>query len=117
MALEMSEKREDLWEPCIFRTEAISGKGIAELVLGIYRHRQSLIQGKGLERKQRARTKTIFLEILQSEVMSHFVANIERKGQWDLIIDDLIEKRTDPYSMVKRIMAEEFGEKRGGNIS
>ena len=49
--------------------------------------------------------------------MSHFVANIERKGQWDLIIDDLIEKRTDPYSMVKRIMAEEFGEKRGGNIS
>ena len=117
MVLEMSKKRENEWEPCIFRTEAISGKGIAELVLGIYRHRQSLIQGKGLERKQRARTKTIFLEILQSEVMSHFVANIERKGQWDLIIDDLIEKRTDPYSMVKRIMAEEFGEKRGGNIS
>ena len=117
MALELSKKREDGWEPCIFRTEAISGKGIAELVLGIYRHRQSLMQSKGLETKLRARTKAIFLEILQSEVMIRFVANIEKKGQWDRIIDDLMEKRTDPYSMVKRVMMEEFGKTRGENIS
>jgi len=117
MALELSKKREDGWEPCIFRTEAILGKGTAELVLGIYRHRQSLMQSKGLETKLRARAKAIFLEILQSEVMSRFVANIEKKGEWDRIIDDLMEKRTDPYSMVKRVMAEEFGKIRGGNIS
>ncbi len=116
MILEMSSNRDSRWEPCIFKTEATAGKGIADLAMGIDRHKQSLMQSKGLERKLRARTKAIFLDILQSEVMSHFVATIEKKGQWDRIIDDLIEKRTDPYSMVKRIMVEEFGKKRGGNI-
>lgn len=117
MVLEMSNKRGKEWEPGIFKTEAIRGKGVEELLAGIAQHQLVLKQNKGLDRKLRAREKAIFLEILQSELMNHFIADIEKKGKWDQIIDDLIDKRMDPYSLVKRMMGEEFDNKKGGVLS
>jgi len=108
MVLEMGHRREDGWEPLIFKTEAILGKGIFELVYGIVRHKQALEQNNALEKKLRERTKTTFLEILGSEVMAHFVENIEKEGEWEKIIDDLMNRRTDPYSLAEKIMAEEL---------
>ena len=111
LVLEMGRRREESWEPLIFKTEAISGKGIFELVYGIVRHKQALEQNKLLERKLRERTKTTFLEILESEVMTHFVEKLEKEGDWGKIIDDLMNRRTDPYSLAQRIMAEELRKK------
>ena len=108
MALEMGRKREDRWEPTIFKTEAILGKGIFELVYGIYRHKQASEQSQTLEKKVRERTKATFLEILESEVMTHFVEKMEKEGKWESLIDDLTKRRTDPYTVVERMMAEEL---------
>lgn len=108
MVLEMGRKTEDDWEPLIFKTEAILGKGIFELVYGIYRHKQVLEQNNALEKKLRERTKTTFLEILESEVMAHFIEKMEKEGQWDKIIDDLMNRRIDPYSVAEKVMAKEL---------
>lgn len=108
MVLEMGRKREEGWEPLIFKTEATLGKGIFELVYGIYRHKQALEQSQTLEKKLRERTKTTFLEVLQTEVMAHFVEKMEKEGQWETIIDDLMNRRTDPYSVAEKIMTEEL---------
>lgn len=108
MVLEIGRRRDDGWEPLIYKTEAISGKGVFELVYGIYRHKQALEQSQGWEKKLRERTKTTFLEILGTEVMSHFVEKMEKEGEWDKIIDDLMNRRTDPYSMAERVMADEL---------
>ena len=110
MVLEMGRRKEDNWEPLIFKTEAILGKGIFELVYGIYRHKQALEQANVFEKKLRERTKTTFLEILESEVMAHFIEKMEKEGQWDKIIDDLMNRRTDPYSVAEKIMTEELKE-------
>ena len=108
MVLEMGRKREECWEPLIFKTEAILGKGIFELVYGIYRHKQVLEQSQTLEKKSRERTKVTFLGILEMEVMAHFIEKMEKEGQWDKIIDDLMNRRTDPYSMAEKLMTEEL---------
>ncbi len=108
LVLEMGRRREDGWEPLIFKTEAVSGKGISELVYGILRHKQAMEQNRLLEKKMRERTKTTFLEILQNEVMAHFIEKIDKEGEWEKIIDDLMNRRTDPYSMAERIMAKEL---------
>ena len=108
MVLEMGRKREDGWEPPIFKTEAILGKGIFELVYGIYRHKQVLEQTHALEKKLRERIKATFLEILQSEVMAHFIEKMEKEGRWETLIEDLMKRRKDPYSVVERMMAEEI---------
>ncbi len=108
MVLEMGRKRDDEWEPPVFKTEAILGKGIFELVYGIYRHKQALEQSQGLEKKLRERARKTFLEILETEAMAHFIKTIEKEGQWDKITDDLVNRRTDPYSLAEKIMAEEL---------
>ena len=112
MVLEMGRKRDDGWEPLIFKTEAILGKGIFELVYGIYRHKQALEQSQTMEKKLRERTKTTFLGVLQTEVMAHFVEKMEKEGQWETIIDDLMNRRTDPYSVAERVIAEELSKTR-----
>jgi len=108
MVLEMGQRRDDRWEPLIFKTEAILGKGIFELVYGIYRHKQALEQSRGLEKKRRERTKTTFLEILETEVMSHFIGKMKKEREWDKIMDDLTSRRTDPYSVAERMLADEL---------
>jgi LAO/AO transport system kinase len=108
LVLEMGRRKEDGWEPLIFKTEAISGKGIFELVYGTVRHKQALEQNRLLEKKLRERTKTTFLEILESEVMAHFVEKLEKEGEWEKIIDDLMNRRTDPYSLAEKIIDEEL---------
>ena len=112
MVLEMGRKREDRWEPTIFKTEAILGKGIFELVYGIYRHKQALEQSQTLEKKLRERTKATFLEILESEVMTHFVEKREKEGKWESLTEHLMKRRTDPYSVVERMIAEELNKTR-----
>ncbi len=108
MVLQMGRKRDDDWEPPIFKTEAIFGKGIFELVYGIYRHKQALEQSRGLEAKWRERTKKTFLEILETEAMAHFIEKIEKEGKWESILDDLMNRRTDPYSLTEEMIASEL---------
>ncbi len=108
MVLEMGRKREDGWEPPIFKTEAILGKGIFELVYGIYRHKQVQEQGKALEAKLRERAKATFFEVLETEVMSHFIQKMENQGGLERILDDLTKRRTDPYSLAEKMISEEL---------
>jgi LAO/AO transport system kinase len=108
MVLEMGKKREKGWTPLILKTEALLGKGMAELMEGISRHRQALEQSEAMKEKMRERAKAAFLGILESEVMSHFLREIERDGKWTAILDDLASRRTDPYSLVEQMMAREI---------
>jgi LAO/AO transport system kinase len=108
MVLEMGRKREGGWEPEILKTEAILGKGIFELVYGIYRHRQALEQSQTLEKKLKERAKATFLEVLETEVMAHFIEKMEKEGRLETIVDDIMNRRTDPYSLAEKMMTEEF---------
>ena len=105
MVLEMNKKREDGWEPLIFRTEAILGRGIVELAFGIYHHKQSLEQSKAFEKKLRERTEIIFRDILKTKIMDHIAETIEDSGEWETLIDDLMNRRIDPYSLAERLMS------------
>ena len=81
MVLEMGRRKEDGWEPPIIKTEAVMGKGILELVQGIYRHKQALEQSQAIKKRLRERAKATFLEILQTEVMSRLIEKIEKEGR------------------------------------
>ena len=109
LVLEMGKKREDGWEPPIFRTEAILGKGVVEVVSGMVRHHHVLMQTRAMERKLKERAKVTFLQILQSEVMGRFTQQMEEEGQWEKIVGDLMERRTDPYSLAQHMMGSAFG--------
>jgi LAO/AO transport system kinase len=116
MVLEMGKKREEYWDPIILKTEALLGKGIPELIQGISQHKQALEQTEAMKEKMRERAKATFMGILESEVMAHFLQKMDQDGNWNKILDDLVSRRTDPYSLVEAIMARELSSKdRGGS--
>lgn len=111
LALKIGGNRGDGWDPPIFKTEAISGKGIAEVVSGVNRHKHVLQQGHGFEKRLRERTKATFLKILEGKIMEHVTIKMEEEGRWDKILKDLLERHTDPYTMADRVIAGEFEKK------
>ncbi len=106
--LEMSPKREDDWTPLIFKTEALLGKGIFELVYGMYRHREKLMASDHFQRKILERTKWEFLCILDSELRDTIVERLIKDKRLDKIIDDLKRRKTNPYSVVQEILKGEL---------
>jgi LAO/AO transport system kinase len=106
MVLEIGRRKEDGWEPLIIKTEAVTGKGIPDLVQGIYRHKQALEQSQAIKKRLRERAKATFLEILQTEVMSRLIEKIEKEGRMERMIDDLMDRQIDPYSVVEKVMAD-----------
>jgi LAO/AO transport system kinase len=109
--LEMGPKREDGWTPPIFKTEALLGKGIFEFVYGVYRHKEKLMASEHFEKKNAERTKLEFLSVLSSELMDSVMAGLKKDKRLDKIIDDLIKKKVNPYSVVEKILDEKL--KRG----
>ena len=106
--LEMSPEREDDWTPLIFKTEALLGKGIFELVYGMYRHREKLMASDHFQRKILERTKWEFLCILDSELRDTIVERLIKDKRLDKIIDDLKRRKTNPYSVVQEILKGEL---------
>ena len=106
--IEMGPKREDGWMPLIFKTEALMGKGIFELIYGIYRHREKLMASDHFEKKKRERTKWEFLCILESELSDTIIERLKKDKRLDKIIDDLEKRKANPYSTVQKILEGEL---------
>jgi len=108
ITLEMSPEREDGWMPPIFRTEAVLGKGIFELVFGMYRHREKLMASDYFQKKILERTKWEFLSILDTELRDTIVERLIKDKRLDKIIDDLKRRKANPYSIVEEILDGEL---------
>jgi LAO/AO transport system kinase len=106
--LEMGSKREDGWAPPIFKTEALLGKGIFEFVYGVYRHKEILMGSEHFKKKNAERTKLEFLSVLSTELMENVMERLKKEKRLEKIIDDLIKKKRNPYSVVEKIVHEEL---------
>src|SRR4030066_2527656 len=93
MVLEMGKKRGDHWNPLIYKTEALVGKGVVELVFGIYQHKQALEHSEAMKEKMRERAKATFLGILESEVMSHLLEELRKRGNLETLIEALANRK------------------------
>jgi LAO/AO transport system kinase len=102
--LEMGGKRTDYWKPPIYRTEAISGKGIEKLVAGIQCHHEILHQ-KGLhQRRKKERARLEFLEILKSSLLKKLQQHLSQNGELDRIAEALVKREKDPYTLAEEII-------------
>jgi len=104
LALEIAGARYDNWAPPILKTEAISGKGVAEVVSAVYRHREALLQGGCFDQKVKERMKTTFVKILEGRITEQVMERIEREHLWDRILADLVARHVDPYTMAEQII-------------
>jgi GTPase len=105
--LSLSSYAEGDWRPPILKTEALSGKGIAELLEAVERFRAHT-RSKMVSRR-RARAEFRIRELLARR----FVESVEREvlepGELDRILDRIAARETDPYTAVDDIFRRAGG--------
>jgi LAO/AO transport system kinase len=107
--MEMAPPRQDGWVPPIFKTDALLGKGIFDLVYGVSRHWTCLIESEKLEEKNRLRAEKHFLKLLQTRLLENILERIEGGRTFKEILQKLVDRKVNPYSMVETIIQEQLG--------
>ncbi|OGP84195.1 MAG: GTPase [Deltaproteobacteria bacterium RBG_13_65_10] len=106
MMLEFNTYGEKDWRPIVIKAEALRSVGVDDLLEAIGRHRAWLGQGETLTNHLRERARVEFLEILKETLSERILASLEEAGRLRQIIAQLVEKETDPYSVVEGILKE-----------
>jgi LAO/AO transport system kinase len=92
----------DEWRPPILKTEATTGKGIAELgdTIDRFRERSSASQGG----RRRARAEWRLRELLAHRFARHVEERVLGAGELETILDRIAGRQLDPYSAVDDIV-------------
>jgi len=108
LSLDPSSKDERKWKIPIVSTSNIPPiSGITELVDTIAAHQKYLSDPTNEEyarEREMARRKNEINEIIKVEIFENMLENLINKQKWEEILQDVIEKKCDPYSAARSIM-------------
>jgi LAO/AO transport system kinase len=100
-------KETPAWMPQVYLTQARNDEGLEELLDGIREHQAFLGQEKGqaLRAARRQRLRQEFLELVKEGIFSHLAALLSEDNRLEAILDDILDRRTDPYSASEDLVA------------
>jgi LAO/AO transport system kinase len=98
--------RADGWRPPIVKAIATTGSGVGEVRQALEQFRSFQEQGALKEKRRRGYLRSRFLELLRRNLFEKVVRERLRDGALEQFVDDLLQHRADPYSLVERIVAE-----------
>ncbi|MBI1921070.1 MAG: methylmalonyl Co-A mutase-associated GTPase MeaB [Geobacter sp.] len=107
--LEMNSYREGAWRPKVLKTEAQKNLGIEEMVNEVEAHREHLFGTGEIRRIIEEKHAKQFLDNLRDRLFAEVYGHIHINGRFRKILDDIVERRRDPYSAVEEIIAEHLG--------
>ena len=95
------------WRPPIVKTEAISGKGVTELLAAVERFRAHSSAGRSGRRRARAEWR--IRELIAQRFLRHVEQNVLAAGEFDQILDRVASRDIDPYTAVDGVLARALG--------
>lgn len=107
--LEMNTYGEGAWRPKVLKTEAQKNRGIEEMVNEVEAHRAYLFGTGEIRRVLEEKHAKQFLDNLRDRLFAEVYGHIHVNGRFRRILDDIVERRRDPYSAVEEIIAERLG--------
>jgi len=95
----------DSWDPTIVETVAKNGEGVEELIETLADHHEFLETSGLLEEKAQMRYAEEIRNLLRDDVGDLLADEIERRGGMDELVEGVVARETDPYSVADRIIA------------
>jgi LAO/AO transport system kinase len=95
--------REDGWMPPIVRTVATKGDGIDELVAAVHRYLEFIQSGTLRSHKRREAARQRLLSLLAERTLRLVLEKAFSAGDLSRIVDDIVDRKQDPYTLVERI--------------
>lgn len=89
------------WRPPIIKTEATTGKGVAELLDVVERFRTVTAATQGQRRRVRAEWRV--KELMAHRFVRHVHGAVLAPGEFERMLDRIAARETDPYSVVDEI--------------
>jgi LAO/AO transport system kinase len=101
--------RVDGWRPRIVKAVATTGSGIREVREALEQFRRFQEQSAGKEKRRRGYWRSRLLELLRRNLFEKVARERLPDPLLEQFVDDLLQHRADPYSLVERIIAESLG--------
>lgn len=92
------------WTPRVLKTIAVEDQGIVELWATIQEHRMHLETTGRMTSKRRERTRQETLGMIHNELFRVVRDHLQRSGQLDRLVQDIMDHRRDPYSAMRQIV-------------
>jgi LAO/AO transport system kinase len=104
------------WLPKVYMIQAKNDAGIDALLEGIREHQAFLNQesGQALRAARRERVRQEFLELVKEGVFAYLVSLIGQDDRLKAIMEDILDRRTDPYSASEALIAQVLRGEPGG---
>jgi len=90
------------WRPPIVKTEATTGKGVADLVEALERFRAHTAASLGERRRARAEFRV--RELMAHRFVQHVLDRVLKAGEFETLLDQIAARETDPYTVVEAIV-------------
>jgi LAO/AO transport system kinase len=97
------------WRPPILKTQATTGKGVAELLEAIDRFRAHAAPSQAARRRSRAEWR--LRELLAQRFLEHVDERVLAPGEMERILDRIAARETDPYTVVDNVFGRALGRK------
>ncbi len=94
------------WTAPVNKTVAVEDIGVEELWLSIESHRKYLLDSGRFYEKRRERTSRETLRMIHAELFRVIREQLEQNGRLDTAVEELMEKKRDPYTLMRDIVGE-----------
>ncbi|MBP7778749.1 MAG: methylmalonyl Co-A mutase-associated GTPase MeaB [Acidobacteria bacterium] len=99
------------WRPPIVRTEATTGKGVAELLLTVDAFRQHTASHRA--ERLAARQEYRLRELLARRFLTHVESQVLAPGEFGQIVGRIARREIDPYTAAAGLLARALGTREG----
>lgn len=106
MMLDLGEAHN--WRPPIERTIANKDQGVEDVVTALGDHRKYLEESGLLEERRRERARSEMLEMIHDRISRHIEENLSKTGEFNGYVEDVFERKTDPFTVVDSIVGKIF---------
>lgn len=101
------------WTPPVVQTVATEKRSVAPLLEAIEAHGNHLQQSGEIVNKRRARVREETLQIIHYELFRRLKERLSANGRMEAIIEAILEKQENPYSVMQAVIAEFISESPG----
>ena len=97
------EKADQKWKPLVLKTVATKNIGTPELIETIERHLQYLKASNLLEINHKKNIEREIIELVNEQLINHLLG-IMKEGDFEKLIEKIVEREIDPYSATEEIL-------------
>lgn len=103
-SLQLKKRKDGIPLPPIFITDALEGYGIEEVMHGIVDHRSAMAGTQRDRERESFRMGRRMINILQRRILEGLSKRCEKDATFKRIIEDIIERKTDPYTAAETLL-------------